>query len=75
MYIVENIHYQFYYVCLIYIRATYWQHNAINEFDFFFFFFFGVPLDSMNVICLMKRHMMSLRTNKKLHLQLSILRE
>jgi hypothetical protein len=74
MYIVNNIHYQFYYICLIYITATCWQHNAINEFDFFFVCV-CVPLDSMNVIYLMKRYMMSLRTNKKLHLQLSILRE
>jgi hypothetical protein len=41
MYIVKNIHYQFYCICLIYITATYWQHNAINKFHFFFFFFTG----------------------------------
>jgi len=71
MYTVENIHCQLYYICLIHIRATYWQYNAINEFDSFL----CVPLDSMNVICLMKRYIMSLRTNNGLHLQLSILRE
>ena len=73
MYIVDNIHYRFYYICLIYIRATYWQYNAINEFDFFVCV--CVQLDSMNVIYSMKRYIMSLRTNNRLHLQLSILRE